>query len=418
MVEVWLPYGNTEICARIPTENYLGTLIPQNGAPLSNLKESLEYALSNPEGVEKTEGLIKHGRNVAIAIDGNLNQQIITTILLTLFEKFIDAGVSKSDITVIICFRPNKEIEKLSEDLHDRVIYHDYESEDNIHIGGTRYGTRLYVNRVFYEADTKIVIGRVILHPFAGFTGGRELILPGISGLKTIRNNHSLLIREDARAGNLENNPVHEDMMEAASKVGVDLCVSLGLNFRGVPLKIVCGDLEKSYYEMVNYVKKLIFVPIERKAEILIVSPGGEAEDYTLSNSVKSLIYAEEALRKEGSILLTAECSMGYGDENFYSWSQKFTDVKSLEKAIRRNYALGGEYAYYLSKIKSRARVLLVSALPEIYSKQVFGIETVRSINKGLKEMLAQLGRRSKVAVIPYGNSTLPLVNSGKGRGN
>ena len=76
-------------------------------------------------------------------------------------------------------------------------------------------GTRVVINQQIMMADRLLVIGSVEPHYFAGYTGGRKAIIPGVAAYSSIVANHSLAMDLNAQPLRLAGNPVHEDLEEA-----------------------------------------------------------------------------------------------------------------------------------------------------------------------------------------------------------
>ena len=218
------------------------------------------------------------------------------------------------------------------------------------------------------------------------------------------------MLNSKAKIGVLDENPVHEDISEAAEFVGVDFAFYVINNNKGKPLKILAGDLKHVFVEGVKLVDKFYKVTVENRADIVIICPGGYPSDSTLSQSLKSLESAVQVVKRGGVIILVAECSEGYGDKIFYDWMSKFNNLKAIEKSIKRNFVLGGEYAYFLTRTMQKAKIILVSIMPDYYSTNVFNLQTARTVNEALNEAFNISGKNSKVWVIPDANNILPKL--------
>lgn len=421
MVDVWLPYGKTEVCARIPIENFLGTIEPNDQPGVPNPAAEVKRALNQPVGSPKLGQIAKPGAKVAIVVDDVTRPAPSKIVLPPLLEELSLAGVKDEDITIIFGCGTHRAVTKeeavtlLGEEIVDRynVISHDCNAKDNVYVGTTkRHGTKVYLNRVFAEADVKILTGDVSLHYYAGFGGGRKSVLPGVSGLETIRHNHAMLLHPKARTGNLEGNPVHEDMTEAARLAKVNFILNVVQNKNGEIVKAFAGDLEQAFYEGVKLVEKMYKIPIERRADIVLVSPGGAPADITLFQAYKAVDNALDAVKRGGVIILAAECPEGHGNQVFYEWMVKFKRLKDVERQIRRNFVLGGHKAYYLMKALEKVRIILVSSMPDYYATNVFRLDTARAINEAVEEAFRVVGRKAKVWALPLGNFTLPVIKA------
>ena len=421
MVDVWLPYDKTEVCARIPTRNFLGTIEPKEKPGVPDVGAEILRALNSPIGNKPLNEIVKGGSRVAIVVDDVTRPAPSKLMIPPLLERLSQLGVKEEDITVIFgcgthrAVKPEEAKELLGEDVVSRVrtISHDCHTKDLVPIGVTKeHGTKVMVNRVFAEADVRILTGDVELHYYAGFGGGRKSVLPAVSGEETIQHNHALTLHPQARTSILEGNPVHEDMVEAARLASVDFILNVVTNSKGEIVQAFAGDLEQAFNEGVKLVEEMYKVSIDRRADIVVVSPGGHPADINLYQAYKAVDNALESVKRGGVIVVVAECPEGYGNEAFYEWMMKFKDLKAVEKEIKRHFDLGGYKAYRLSKALEKAQIILVSTMPDYYAVNVFRLRTARALNDALEDAFELAGKDAKIWVIPHGHKTLPQMKA------
>ncbi len=421
MVDAWIPYGKTEICARIPTRNYLGNIEPKEKEAVKDSRAEIERALEEPIGTNRLSELVKQDNKVAIVVDDQTRSTPSNLIVLPVLDELNKAGIKDSDITVIVgCgthrpARPEEIKAILGEETLQRVnaMSHDCRAKDLVFLGKTKtHGTKVYVNRVFAEADVRVLIGDIGLHYYAGYGGGRKSVLPAVSGEVTIQHNHAMILHPKAHTGVLEGNPVHEDMVEAARLAKADFIVNIVTNGKRELVRAFAGDVEQAFYEGVKLVDDMYKVPIERRADIVIVSPGGHPFDIDLYQAHKAVDDALEAVKRGGVIIWAAECPDGHGNDVFYDWMTRFKDLKEMETEIKKHFQLGGHKAYYLAKSLEKVRIILVSTLPDYHAVGTFRLRTARALNDALRDAFDIVGRDGKVWVMLYGNITLPVVHS------
>jgi nickel-dependent lactate racemase len=425
MVDVWLPYGKTEVCARIPTRNFLGSIEPKERQGVKDSRAEIERALSQPIGTERLKEIAKAGDKVAIVVDDATRATPSYLMIPPLLDELNQAGVKDEDVTVIFgcgTHRPvtPEEKEKLiGKEALERVkaISHDCEAEDNVFLGKTSKGTEVHVNKVFAEADVKILAGDINLHYYAGYGGGRKGLLPAVSSAKTIQQNHAMLLHPKAATGVLEENPVHEDMTEAAKLAKVNFILNIVTNSKNELVKAFAGDLEQAFIEGTKLVDEMYKVPIEQRANIVVVSAGGYPHDINLYQASKGIHNALEAVKRKGVIVLVAECPEGHGNEVFSEWMEKFADSKRIEREIRRHFVLGGHKAYYLTKALQKVSIILVSVMPDCYAVNNFKLRTATALNDGLRDAFELAGKKAKVYVIPHGSDTLPVYQTAEQNG-
>ena len=418
MVDVWLPYGKTEICARIPTRNFLGTIEPKEKSGVPDSRVEVERALREPIGTKQLSEIAKPGDKVAIVVDDAT--RVTPTYLMAppLLDELNKAGVKDEDVTVIFGCGTHRavtpdEMEKLvGEETLKRVraVNHDCNAKDQVFLGKTSFGTKVYVNKVFADADVKILAGDVDLHYYAGYGGGRKSVLPAVSGAETIQHNHAMLLHPKSRTGVLEGNPVHEDMVEAAKLAKVDFILNIVTNSKLELVQAFAGDLELAFYEGVKLVDEMYKVPIDRRADIVVVSPGGNPLDINLYQAYKGVDNALEAVKRGGVIVLAAECPEGHGHDVFHEWMTRLKDLKAMEKEIKKRFRMGGHKAYYLLKALQKVKIIFVSVMPDYYAVNLFRLKTARVVNDALRDAFDIVGKNAKVWAMPFGNLTFPVV--------
>ena len=420
MVDVWLPYGKTEVCARIPTRNFLGSIEPKERIGVADSRSEIERALSQPIGTRRLNAIAKEGSKVAIVVDDATRATPTYLIAPPLLDELNTAGVKDEDITMIFGCGTHRavkldEMEKLvgKETLERvKIISHDHKSGDQVFLGKTSFGTKVYVNKVFSEADVKILTGDIGLHYYAGYGGGRKSVLPAVSSAETIQHNHAMLLDPRATTGVLDGNPVHEDMVEAAKLAKVDFILNIVTNSKQELVQAFAGDLEQAFYDGVKLVDEMYKVTVDRRADIVVVSSGGHPLDIDLFQAYKGIDNALEAVKRGGVIVLVAECPEGHGNEVFYEWMTSFNDLKRMEKEIKKRFILGGHKAYYLMKALQRVKIILVSVMPDYYAVNTFKLRTAKALNDAFRDAFDLAGKNARVWAMPFGNITLPIVKT------
>jgi len=421
LVDVWLPYGKTQICARIPTRNYLGNIEPKEKQGVKDARAEVARALHEPTGTRRLDELAKPGNKVAIVVNDHTRSTPSHVIVPPILDELNKVGIPDDAITIIFgcgthrATKPEEQKALLGEDVVQRIktISHNCRDKDLVYLGRTHtHLNKVYVNKVFAEADFRILTNSIELHYFAGYGGGRKSVLPAVTGEDTIQHNHALLLQPKAKTGILEGNPVHQDMVEAAKLAKVDYVVNVVTNSRNEVVKAFAGDLEQAFLEGVKLVDEMYKVPIERRGDIVIVSSGGHPHDIDLYQAYKGLDNALDAVKRGGVAILVAECPDGHGSDLFYEWMTKFKDLKEMETEIKLRFRLGGHKAYYLVRALQRIQIILVSTLPDYYAVGTFRLRSARALNDALRDAFDIAGKDARVWVMPHGNITLPVVHS------
>ncbi len=416
-----LKYGKEEVQLTLPDKNILQVLNLKEQEILSNPEDKLRKLLRNPIDYPSLEEVIlkKKAQKILIIVNDVTRPTPYKVILPPLLSELKEAEIKKEDIIFMVAtgiHRGNSK-EELSnifgEDLNStyKFINHNADSPDLRYLGKLKSGNKLWVNPIVSEIDFIITTGVIVPHYFAGFSGGRKSILPGICGRKTIEANHAQMVHHDARAGNLKGNPVHEEMQEAAEKVGVDFNINVVTDENHKIVEIVAGELLTSWQRGVEICKKIYLCPIEKKADVVIASAGGYPKDINVYQAQKALNNAYQAIKPGGTIILTAECLEGYGEATFEKWIEEANSPDDIIERLNKKFILGGHKAYGIVKLTKEVEVILISSLPQDKVRKLFFIP-MKNISQALNYVKDKYGEDFQTYILPSGNTILPYLIS------
>jgi nickel-dependent lactate racemase len=244
-------------------------------------------------------------------------------------------------------------------------------------------------------------------HYFAGFSGGRKALVPGVAGFRTILANHRLTLDQErgihpgVRLCGLRENPVHLDMVEGARLAQPDFCLNTLLDTDHRMVSAVAGDFEAAHEEGCRQAAQMFRVRVPEPLDVLITSAGGHPYDCNFMQSLKAVFNVQDVVRPGGAILWVAECASGI-NPGFLPWAEISSD-EELERAVRDRYALTGHNSLMLRHLTRRVDVALWSALPaEIVSK--LGLHPVPSLEEGLRWIRQRHPAGFTYAVVPHAN--------------
>ncbi|AUJ32849.1 MAG: nickel-dependent lactate racemase [Liquorilactobacillus nagelii] len=418
MVEIDLPYDKQVITAKIPAANFAGKLVSQAAEfknPLSEI-ETVERSLDEPIGSPKLEELARGKHNIVIISSDHTRpvpSHIITPILLRRLRSA--APTARIRILVATGFhRPSTHeelVNKYGEEIvanEEIVMHYSQRDEDMTKIGQLPSGGDLIVNKVATEADLLISEGFIESHFFAGFSGGRKAVLPGISSYKTIMANHSgeFINDQHSRTGNLQHNLIHQDMVFAAKAVHLQFILNVVLDEDKKIIGSFAGDLEKAHRKGTEFVASLSQVePIE--SDITISTNGGYPLDQNIYQAVKGMTSAEATNKQNGTIIMVAGCRDGHGGEGFFHNIADVSDPKEfLEQAINtpRLETVPDQWtSQILARILVNHHVIMVSDLVEPNLVTKMHMELAKSLDEALTMAYQREGQAAKVTVIPDG---------------
>jgi len=415
-----LKYGKEEVQLALPEKNILKILNSEEQEVLLNPEDKLANLLKNPMGSPSLKELIqqKRAEKILIIVNDITRPTPYEVILPPLLDELHKIGIKKENIIFIIAtgiHRSNspeeiKEIFGKDIFLNYKFINHDCDNSNLKYLGKLKSGNELWINPIISNSDFIITTGVIVPHYFAGFSGGRKSILPGISGRKTIEANHSNMVHPNARSGNLKDNPVHQEMQEAAEKVGIDFNINVVTNEHHKIIEIVAGELYKSWLKGVEVCKKTYLCPIKQKAEVVIASAGGYPKDINVYQAQKALDNAYQAIKPGGTIILLAECSEEYGEDTFEKWIEEANIPDDIIKRLQKKFVLGGHKAYGIARVvKNVEVVILISSLPPDKVCKLFFIP-MENISQAIEYVKDKYGEDFQAYILPSGNTVVPLL--------
>ena len=337
--------------------------------------EAFRRAFDVPAGTPRLHDLARGAGRVAIIVSDPTRGVPTAKVMPILLEELASAGVPRSDVTIVVAtgvHRPAtedeiKEIVGAENVAGLKVINHDpYDGEQLVVLGRTSFGTLVEVNRTVYEADLRIAIGKVEPHEFAGFSGGRKSVLPGIAGEKTIEFNHrpEMLISPAARPGQLEGNPIHLDMLEAAEMLKIRFMVNLVVDQTGETIGIFTGEPGASHLAAVGFLRSFCQVNLDRRPDIIVTTPGRPL-NINFYQSVKPLIALAPVMEKGGVLVLYCSCRDGIGTEDMLIPYEAAKDIEAVMDRLKTDYRIQMDHALLLGKIMQQG-IRIVVATPSV----------------------------------------------------
>ena len=297
----------------------------------------------------------------------------------------------------------------------DKIFIHDSKKEDNMkYLGKTTKGTELHINKMVTESKNVIVIGSIEPHYFAGFTGGRKAFIPGVSSYETIEMNHKYALSEKACSLCLKENPIHNDLLDSINLLKniniFSIQTVLTHDYKIYDAK--CGDIIKSFDELIESAKKVYCVPIKEKGNIVLtVVPS--PMDINLYQSQHALENAKLALKEGGILILVSKCRMGIGNDTFLKLLSKANSPQEVLDLLGGKYKLGSHKSVRILKIKSKVQIFAVTDLDnETVEKAKF--KPYPDIQPALDDAVKIIKRKKlepKIIIMPFGNLTVPLIN-------
>ena len=386
MNAVRFPYGKDSLTYDFTGENFNGTLVSglHNYVPEADGLTLVERALAAPVGTDRLSELARGKKNIVI-IASDHTRPVPSKVIIPPMLKEIRSTNPDAEITLLIatgCHRNTKKeelIEKFGEDIvaNEKIVIHDCSDSDNlVNIGTLPSGCELYINKIAYEADLLISEGFIEPHFFAGFSGGRKSVLPGIAGRESVLANHcsEFIAHERSRTGILEGNPIHCDMLWAAKQAKLRFIINVVINEKKEAIYAVAGDVEAAHLRGCEFLSSQCGVE-PKWADIVISTNGGYPLDQNIYQAVKGMTAAEATVKEGGVIIMIAKSNDGHGGEQFY---RQLADERDIDKTMKmfldrdRNETLPDQWQTQIFlRILGRARVIYVSDAPREMVKEM-----------------------------------------------
>jgi nickel-dependent lactate racemase len=418
MPVIELKYGKTAIPFSYNENQFEVLGFEEQTAPLTDA--GIGVKLDNPVDSKPVEEIINEGESVLIVVPDATRQTACASIVNLLVRRLIANGTMPFNIRIIFATGIHRKVsaeekrELLTPFIFQRIQTLDHTAKDLMQIAGldskrfARFGeidgAPVELNRALTEYDHVVIIGGITFHYFAGFTGGRKLICPGLASEKTISATHRLAFDCAAKArttgvgtGLLDGNAVHEAFMRVAAKISPSFSINTLTNDRGAAVDVFCGDWVSSHRAGCASYAARHTVEITEKRDLVVVSCGGAPFDLNMIQAQKAVEMAALACNDGGRIVFFAECADGLGRHDFLDWFAA-ENAARLAENLCQNYQVNGQTAWSLLKKAERFDIQIVTALPEDETRRM----RLQKLDLS-RSPLASIAGRDKGYIIPFG---------------
>ncbi len=423
MKTISIPYYTSTLDLHVAEENLEALICAKTEEydPGKSEKALVEEALQNPIGTPPLRELAK-GKKKVVLVTSDHTRAVPSKLTLPILLKEIRQGSPDADITILIAtglHRPTTEEEQrrmFGDAIVDNekiVVNKAFEDKDFDFVCPLPSGAELWVNKVALDCDLLITEGFIEPHFFAGFSGGRKSILPGICNAATVNENHSYkaISSPYSTTGVLEHNPIHEDMIYAARKVNVQFILNVALNGEKKVVAAFAGDLEQAHAQGVKFVRELAQCP-SVAGDIVITSNGGYPLDQNLYQSPKAVATAEACCKEGGVIIMCASCFDGMGGTNFEKLIAMGTvdEIDAYLSKIPPKETIAEQWcAQIYSRILKKHKVILVTTYLDHELVRKANMIPASSPDEALEMAYGMMGKDARVVVIPDGVSVLAV---------
>lgn len=411
MPKIQLKYGKSEISFDLEESRFEVLGKAEENPALTDGEIGKRF--DAPVNSKPLEEIVASGETVLIVVPDATRQTASAQIVNLLVRRLIANGTAPFDIGIIFATGIHRKVteaekrELLTPFIFQRVKTLDHDPRDLMQIvklSETESGIPVELNRALTEHDRVIIVGGVTFHYFAGFTGGRKLICPGLASTRTVSATHALAFdcerkarREGVKAGNLDGNAVHEAFMTVVKQLPPAFSINSIVNDKGEAVALFCGDWISAHSAACEFYAARHTIKIAEKRDLVIVSCGGFPLDLNMIQAHKALETASLACADGGTIVLLAECADGTGRSDFLNWFEAENSEKLAENLCAR-YQVSGQTAWSLLKKAERFNIRIVTSLAENETRRM-RLQKARSLD----EILPEIDKSAKGYILPFG---------------
>lgn len=417
MPTINLRYGNREIPFDYDETRF--TILGNSAESVALTDVEIGERFDKPINSQTIEEIVQPSETVLIVVPDATRQTASGQIVNLLVRRLIAGGTMPFEISIIFATGIHRRVtdeekrEILTPFIAQRVKTLDHIPRDLarlVNFGETAAGIPIHLNRALTEYDHVVIVGGVTFHYFAGFTGGRKLICPGLASTRTISETHRLAFdcetksrRENVGTGITDGNAVHEAFVEVASKINPSFAVNAVVNEKGEAVELFCGDWLAAHRRACEFYASGHTIEIAEKRDLVIASCGGFPHDINMIQAHKALDAASKICADGGTIILLAECADGLGRVDFLNWFEAENSQKLAEKLCEK-YQVNGQTAWNLLRIAEKFNVKIITSLGE-NETCLMRLHKARD----LEEILSKINVNAKGYILPFGAKFLIL---------
>ena len=425
-----VPFGKGHLKFNLP-KGFTGHVVESKTLPpIADVPAEVRHWLRHPVVSPPLRELAGASDKVCIVFTDITRASPDYLLVPPLLEELEAAGVERNDITLICgigMHRPSTDKEKAAK--LGAEIVRNYRVIDNepqnpaalVDLGKTPSGIPLTVHKIAYEADLLIATGIVEPHQYAGYSGGRKTLAVGAAGEEMIAYSHGpqIVDHPGTRLGQIEGNPFHEAVTEAARRAGLRFIVNVVIDDNKNVVAVRAGATEEAFMELVGIARSIFEVTIPHQYDVAVAGVGfpKDANLYQASRAASYLFFAPtQVVRDGGYIIVPAGCEEGpgegVGEQRFFETMCAAADCQQiLDDARKYGYKPGEQRAFVMAKVLEKNKVIVVGSKDPDVIRQAKMIPAA-TMDEAFAIVRADIGPRADVLVVPHALLTLPIVQS------
>jgi nickel-dependent lactate racemase len=416
-MHIRLKYGEEGLGLEFPeTSNFVGVLYPQEAEVLPVPEDAVQQSLLRPIESKPLKELSR-GKTDAVIVISDITRPVPNPLLLPIIIRHLEAaGIPPAKITILIAtgiHRPNEgqELERLvGKEIASsyRIINHFSKNQDDmVLVGHVGDGVPALVNKYYLAADLKILTGFIEPHMWAGFSGGRKSILPGISSVKTLEFMHGpeMVAHPQTRYGILKGNPFHEAGLDIMEQAGADFIVNVTLDTGKKITGVFAGHPVKAHLEGVEFLSRHCVRTLDEPLDFVVTTNAGAPLDCNLYQTAKGISGVAGATREGGVILIASECPEGFGSEEYRAvFEHATTPQVFIEKLMKKEFFLLDQWcAQETYQVMLKNEIWVHTRGIDSDTLKRFHFKPVEKISEAIAELLDRFGQDARWAIVPDG---------------
>lgn len=425
-LSVSLPYGKSSLQVDIPERNFAGEIQVKDLPMVASPTDEVRRAMQNPIECQRLSEMVDPEDEVVIVVTDMTRRSPDAAIMDVVLEELHIAGVRNENITAVTALGIHRPMtpQEIEEKIGNRAFtqirtlnHNCHDQENMVNLGKTKnVRAPIKVNKTVVEADFVITTGVVEIHTFAGYSGDGKSIMPGVSGEEAIAETHRPVWIDHPKVGIgvIDGNPIHEDIVETARKVGVDFIVNAVLNSKDEPVRVAAGDMEKAHRSLICSYDDMYKAEISEPVDIVISCPG-YPKDINLYQATRAannfVLVPKPAVKRGGTIIIPAPCQDGVGDDFFSQFMISSEHPRQIIEEARERRELGIHKPYIMAKILMHADVIVAGCqVPDLTIRKMHMIP-MKTVEEAIEFSLKKHGPDSRILVAPHGFSSIPVLS-------
>ena len=303
----------------IPEKNLIGVFEAGQNTPEASPEDIVTKALHNPICAPRLSELAKQTNRALILCDDNTRYTPAYQVIPHILNELYRGGLTNDRIRILIASGTHRIMthEELEAKMGASIVetfdveqhYHDVKEELvplDIQYGDVEF----LVNRRLKDADLIIGVGNIVPHCIKGFSGGSNIVLPGVSGSDAIGAMHWLNLDQfGENILGIRDNKVRHLIDEVAEKAGLNYIVNTIVNNDMEIIHTVAGNPYEAHRIGTEIASQVFSVNIPCRADIVLFD--AYKNDLDFWQTTKGLLPAYVCMKQDAVVIDVADCPEG-----------------------------------------------------------------------------------------------------------